>query len=298
MIARWDGTQWDNMNGGLAFPSPTTWKGVFSMRRYQDVLYVGGGFSLAGGVAVDNLAVWNGRDWSQVPGSPYGAITALGEHQGWLYVGSSVVSGIYRWNGREWQDLSGQLKFGKYSVGPRSFASVDSTLYILVHTSPPQIGYASALYTFNDAGFNAFAPPNGVWLVRTLLSDGFGLYVAGQNYLPGGAVKRWNGEAYQSLGNGVGQSSNDSVRAMFLDEGTLYAGGKFSVAGGEPASNIAAWACVCPSDCDNSGSLDIDDFVCFTTIYSLGQYQADCDGSGALTIDDFVCFQTLFAFGC
>ncbi len=59
--------------------------------------------------------------------------------------------------------------------------------------------------------------------------------------------------------------------------------------------------CIAPAclpDCDQSGGLDIDDFICFQTLYAIGSPKADCDKSGALDIDDFICFQTFFAIGC
>ncbi len=52
------------------------------------------------------------------------------------------------------------------------------------------------------------------------------------------------------------------------------------------------------ADCDQSGTLSIDDFICFQTLYALGDPAADCDASGTLSIDDFICFQTMFAIGC
>jgi len=55
---------------------------------------------------------------------------------------------------------------------------------------------------------------------------------------------------------------------------------------------------VCAADCDGDASLTIDDFVCFQTLFVLGEPQADCDGDGMLAIDDFVCFQSAFALGC
>jgi hypothetical protein len=55
---------------------------------------------------------------------------------------------------------------------------------------------------------------------------------------------------------------------------------------------------VCEPDCDASGGLSIDDFICFQTLYALGDPLADCDSSGSLSIDDFICFQTLYALGC
>jgi uncharacterized membrane protein len=54
----------------------------------------------------------------------------------------------------------------------------------------------------------------------------------------------------------------------------------------------------CFADCDGSGGLTIDDFICFQTNYALGDPAADCDASGQLNIDDFICFQTGFALGC
>ncbi len=54
----------------------------------------------------------------------------------------------------------------------------------------------------------------------------------------------------------------------------------------------------CEPDCDASGSLDIDDFICFQTLYAIGSAKADCDASGDLDIDDFICFQTIYALGC
>ena len=55
---------------------------------------------------------------------------------------------------------------------------------------------------------------------------------------------------------------------------------------------------ICIPDCDQSGTLNIDDFICFQTYFAIGDPAADCDASGALNIDDFICFQTFFALGC
>jgi hypothetical protein len=54
----------------------------------------------------------------------------------------------------------------------------------------------------------------------------------------------------------------------------------------------------CYPDCDASGLLNIDDFVCFQTFYAIGDPSADCDESGTLNIDDFICFQTYYSIGC
>jgi hypothetical protein len=54
----------------------------------------------------------------------------------------------------------------------------------------------------------------------------------------------------------------------------------------------------CYADCDGNGTLNIDDFLCFQSLYALGDPAADCDEDGVISIDDFVCFQTLYALGC
>ena len=54
----------------------------------------------------------------------------------------------------------------------------------------------------------------------------------------------------------------------------------------------------CVADCDASGGLDIDDFICFQTRFAIADPYADCDASGELDIDDFICFQTAYAIGC
>jgi hypothetical protein len=55
---------------------------------------------------------------------------------------------------------------------------------------------------------------------------------------------------------------------------------------------------VCKADCDVNWMFTIDDFVCFQSLYAVGDPLADCDGDGTLTIGDFVCFQSAFAAGC
>lgn len=54
----------------------------------------------------------------------------------------------------------------------------------------------------------------------------------------------------------------------------------------------------CAVDCDTSGTLDINDLMCFQTLFATADPYADCDGDGQLLIDDFICYQTLFAIGC
>ncbi len=73
-------------------------------------------------------------------------------------------------------------------------------------------------------------------------------------------------------------------------------GGNLGIVSGFVLKPIGSTAC--QADCDASGALTIDDFICFQTLFALADPAADCDANGALSIDDFICFQTLFALGC
>jgi hypothetical protein len=54
----------------------------------------------------------------------------------------------------------------------------------------------------------------------------------------------------------------------------------------------------CYADCDENGSLNILDFVCYQFIFEQGDQRADCNEDGQLNILDFVCYQGKFESGC
>ena len=58
---------------------------------------------------------------------------------------------------------------------------------------------------------------------------------------------------------------------------------------------------VCYADCDQSGALDVFDFLCFQNSFVAGEpYACDCDitPTPVCNIFDFLCFQTAFVGGC
>jgi hypothetical protein len=55
---------------------------------------------------------------------------------------------------------------------------------------------------------------------------------------------------------------------------------------------------VCYADCDDSGTLDFFDFLCFQNEFAAQTAYADCDDSGTHDFFDFLCFQNEFAMGC
>lgn len=62
------------------------------------------------------------------------------------------------------------------------------------------------------------------------------------------------------------------------------------------------WEFVCTPPCypdlDNSGELDLFDFLAFTNLFNALDPKADCDSSGSLDLFDFLCFLNAFNEGC
>ncbi len=111
----------------------------------------------------------------------------------------------------------------------------------------------------------------------------------------------WSGTAASWVDlHPAGSWGSSSAHDIWSDGNTTY------IAGSGYNINTLRWEALlwtqvvssCKADCDDSGALNIDDFICFQTLFALGDPAADCDASGSLNIDDFICFQTLFALGC
>lgn len=85
--------------------------------------------------------------------------------------------------------------------------------------------------------------------VSALAVDSLGNLYAGGSFTSAGGVAanyvaRWDGTAWHPLGSGMGgcASSGDCVKALAVGgDGTLYAGGGFTTAGGAAANGIARW---------------------------------------------------------
>lgn len=99
-IAKWDGTMWSDVAGGVN-------NDIYTMFVYNGNLIVGGNFGYAGSDTAWNLAQWNGQTWSQFGDGVYGDISVgvLDTLKGGLYVGGNftkignlVVNGIAEYN--------------------------------------------------------------------------------------------------------------------------------------------------------------------------------------------------------
>lgn len=148
-LARWDGTNWWSVGGGVWFeePNPGPATGVYALAFQGQDLIVGGYFNRVGGSPVNYLAKWDGTNWCSFGGGPGDIVTILAVSGDELYVSSTMKSGIglmanglARWNGTAWSGLGSGINpmvqalavsgadlyigCGYYDVGPEKAGGV------------------------------------------------------------------------------------------------------------------------------------------------------------------------------
>jgi hypothetical protein len=214
-IARWDGASWSALGGGL---SGASYDEVNALATFDSgngpELYAAGRFALAGGIAANCIARWNGVSWAPLSfvGDGFGGwgsntgVYALQEFEGSLFaagyfrtVGALNAPYIARWDGIGWSVPGGGLDGGAYAL-----ASFD-------------------------------------------LGDGPALYATG-NFYDAGAVgdlnniARWNGTSWSSLGEGLFQARAEALLpAVGSDGAFLYVGGWIPSAIGSGDSHLARY---------------------------------------------------------
>jgi hypothetical protein len=202
-IAKWNGDAWSALGTGLSRDDPDLFPYVYALAVAGTNLYVGGYFTTAGGVTVNNIAKWDGSNWSALGSGMEGTppdVTALAVAGTNLYAGGSFTNAggvsanyIAKWDGKAWSALAAGLRSGVWNPGVKTLALSGNDVY---------------------AG--------GDFLVA-------GDYAASR-------IAKWDGTEWWDLGSGVG----DPVRALALDgAGHLFVGGEFWYAGVNPSPFFA-----------------------------------------------------------
>lgn len=265
-IARWDGTAWSAVGGGVTGT-------VFAMQVFDDgsgpALFVSGSFTQAGGAPASRVAKWNGAAWSPLGSGMNGsAVTAMavfddGGGPDLYFGGNFTMAGgvpcfkIARYDGTTFSPLAGGIGL------PPPAAPIVYALAAFDDGTGPAL-YAGGAFPSADNGAviatnivkwdGAAYHPVGSGMddtVSALLAfdDGGGegpsLYAAGEFLLAGGVlasgVARWDGFQWNPLGDGL----DGAVSALTIyDDGAgpaLHAGGDFLASGAVPAARVARW---------------------------------------------------------
>ncbi len=202
-----------NLTWDLSPGTPGLSNTVESAITFEDEVIVGGNFTMADDTLTFGVARWDGTDWNAMGAPPnpglQGWVYALHEHAGVLFAGGTFTRSmngltmrrIGQWTGTDWAPVEGGTR-GDFS------------------------GFVRAMATYNDQLVAAgdFA----------LASDS-----------PASCIARWDGARWLPLGDGLRLAPDDTrllgVYATQVFEERLVVAGVFSLAGGNPALNVAAW---------------------------------------------------------
>jgi trimeric autotransporter adhesin len=218
-LARWNGTSWSTLAGGVVNTGPGGSPFVRALSVFDDgsgaALYAGGLFTKAGSVPAERIAKWSGSGWSALgsgsAGPSFPHVVALKVHDDGsgsrLFVGGPFASAggvaarnIATWSAAGWSAMPG--------------GGLD--------------GRATCVAEFDEGG-------------GPLLFVGGEFTHAGS--LPVNRIARWDGSSWSALGSGF----DGPVEALAVhDDGggggpALYAAGGFETAGGIPADGVARW---------------------------------------------------------
>ena len=228
-IARWSGGAWQPLGRGLEgvqmywdtrgdtiYFQPY----VAALAVFRGDLIAGGSFTQAGGVPAVSIARWDGAAWY-----PLG----VGIHEDvevWITgdffyfppnVQTLTVHGDTLHVGGLFEETGG--------ITARTAASWDGiswhSLGIGLGGNPPSRAMASVVYD-TDLIVGGNFTHAGIW--------------------PAPSLAEWDDVKWGGLGDGFGPPLPDTqVQCVTIFQGNLIAGGHFSTAGGNPASNVAAW---------------------------------------------------------
>ncbi|WP_165768421.1 T9SS type A sorting domain-containing protein [Hymenobacter amundsenii] len=190
---------------------------VYALAVRGSDMYVGGRFTQAGGVASNNIAKWDGENWSSlgtgpangIHGVPYEEVHALAVRGSDMYVGGQftqaggvAANNIAKWDGTGWSSLG---------TGPAGRV-IDA--------------------------------------VHAVAISGAALYVGGRFTQIGGVVANnaaeWDGTSWSSLGMGVANGTNETINCLAFRGTDMYVGGLFTLAGGKAATRLAYYGTAVP----------------------------------------------------
>jgi hypothetical protein len=214
-------------------------------------LYVGGEFTMAGGIAANRIVRWNGSSWSALgSGVAGGFIPAPGVYElvvsgsnvyaagNFTTAGGGFAFDLAKWNGSSWSALGSGINGGGGSVNALAVSS--TTLYVGGSFTTAGGSAANNIAEWNGSSWAALGPGmNGQ--VLALAVAGTDLYAGGLFTTAGGnaatRIAKWDGSSWTALGSGM----NDRVYALAVSGSDVYAGGWFTTAGGNGANYIAKW---------------------------------------------------------
>jgi hypothetical protein len=323
-LARWNGSAWESVGGGLPGPYAN------ALATFQGDLIAAGYFDSAGGVdGTAKLARWDGTQWNSMDAQSEIFLNSM-----WDLLVYDDGSGEKLWIAGNYGDLGGP-------GGPSHLATWDGTSYapvgapiggavplIVLDIEAADLGDGSRLYAggrflnIDGVPANNIASWDGSsWSAvgagfaadvqeLTVFDDGSGpaLYAAGNFEAANGGIDhiaKWNGTSWEQVGAGA---NANIFGAIVYDAGegpALHFGGSFTSAGGLASNRVVSLLAQGGGGCNDAdnaepfGVLDLADVQGFIGAFVGQQAPADiAPPSGVWDLADVQAFIAAFNAGC
>ncbi len=230
------------------------------------LVYAGGSFDSAAGKPVQNIAVWDGRQWDALDEGVNGSVLALAAYGSKIYVGGSFtkaggtgaryIAQYDRVTGR-WSSLESGVNGYVRALA----VTADGTLYVAGDFTAAGASTASYVGQWDGKNWAALGKgiePNGS--VRALAWDGRNLFLGGSfstveeghEQVTVNGLLIWDSQTDEryslSRGDNVGVTRlgtfaefSGEVYALAVTESALYVGGVFDSTGGVAARGVATF---------------------------------------------------------
>ncbi|MCB9364850.1 MAG: T9SS type A sorting domain-containing protein [Flavobacteriales bacterium] len=106
-IAKWNGSTWSSVGTGIPLSTTSHNRNIWDMEIFNGELCVAGEFNYADGLAVNNIAKWDGTNWTTMGTGCNYTIIDLEVFNTDLCVGGYY--NIEKWDGTNWSTLGNQL---------------------------------------------------------------------------------------------------------------------------------------------------------------------------------------------
>jgi len=152
-IQKWNGSEWSEIGGSLWGPSGIGDAQVVDMVIHNDKLYVAGGMYVAGGIAAEGIAVWDGSVWCGFGSTFDNGVNTICFYNDTMYVGGGfwTVNGdsidkIARWTAGNYVEACGNNT---------AVNEADQTVIFSVYPNPTE-GLLKVESTDNLSGFEFY----------------------------------------------------------------------------------------------------------------------------------------------
>lgn len=202
------------------------------------VVVFGGAFTHAGALKTGGVAVWDGTDFSALPGALIADVHSLAVYRGELIAAGTLVSSAAsqvrfaaRWTGSAWEQL-GTPPFTSIRVMCAHNDLLYASGFAVVNGS---VGFQAARW--NGESWSVL--PNFPQQIRAMMTHSGGdLIIAGimNPSLTSPGVARWDGQSLHSIGAGA---RGEPYSLAELPDGSIIVGGFF--AGTGHGTNTLRW---------------------------------------------------------